>query len=189
MGKKRRKGEQRQGICVYCGKAGLITDDHVFPKAIFHQLDQAMITVAACFLCNQIKSLGDGDLRNYIVMDLGGSQHPDAEAMAEKMLRESNVRLRAWLRKQITNAGEADLVTEDGILVGTAATFDFNMDRIMVAQELTVRGLFFHEKRLALPFDCPIDVQHVPWQAAPNLVRDLNTAAPTRIQTKGNNAV
>lgn len=45
------------------------------------------------------------------------------------------------------------------------------------------------EKRLALPFDCPIDVQHVPWQAAPNLVRDLNTAAPTRIQTKGNNAV
>lgn len=149
MGKKRRKGEQRQGICVYCGKAGLITDDHVFPKAIFHQLDQAMITVAACFLCNQIKSLGDGDLRNYIVMDLGGSQHPDAEAMAEKMLRESNVRLRAWLRKQITNAGEADLVTEDGILVGTAATFDFNMDRIMVAQELTVRGLFFHEKREA----------------------------------------
>lgn len=73
MGKMRRKGEQRQNLCVYCGKAGLITDDHVFPKAIFRQLDNEMITVPACFLCNQTKSLDDCDLRNYIVMDLGGS--------------------------------------------------------------------------------------------------------------------
>jgi hypothetical protein len=122
-------------------------------------------------------------------MDIGGSQHPDAPALVEEMLKESNVRLRNWLRKQIANAEEVDLVTEDGIIVGKASTFDFNMDRIMVAQEMTVRGLYFHEKGVLLPFDCPIDGQYIPWHAAPSLVKNLSAAAPTRIQNKGNNTV
>lgn len=187
MSKKRKKGEQRQGTCIYCGRAGLITSDHVFPQAIFHLLDEHMITVPACDRCQQIKSLGDRDLRNYIVMDIGGSQHPDAPALVEEMLKESNVRLRNWLRKQIDNSEEVDLVTEDGIIVGKASTFDFNMNRIMVAQEMTVRGLYFYEKGVTLPLDCPVDVQYIPWQAAASLVKNLSAAAPTRIQTKGEN--
>lgn len=188
MSKKRKKREQRQGTCVYCGKDGPITHDHVFPRAIF-ELDEDMITVPACDSCQQIKSLGDRDLRNFTIMDIGGSQHPDAESMTEQMLKECNVRLRNWLRTQINGAEEVDLVTEDGIIVGMASTFDFNMDRIMVAQEMTVRGLYFYEEGVALPIDCPIDVQYVPWHAAPSLVKNLSTAAPTRIQSKGNNTV
>lgn len=187
MAKKRRKGEQGQGTCVYCGQVRPITDDHVFPQVIFHVLDDQMITVPACQACQQIKSLGDRDLRNFMLMDIGGSQHPDAEDMTAKMLRHTNVRFRNWIQKQIANAEEIDLVTEDGLIVGKASSFEFDMQRIEVAQAMTVRGLYFRETGSALPPDCPIHVQHVPWYAAPKFVSNMNRVAPTRFQTRGNN--
>ncbi len=189
MGKKRKKGEQRQGVCVYCGSDGLITVEHVFPKTIFLVLDKEMITVPACGSCNQIKSLGDGDLRNFIIMDVFGGEHPDAPAMLEKLLRKSNVRLRNWLQRQLVEAEDVELVTEGGIIVGNLSRIEFNGDRINVAQEMTVRGLYYHEFGVALPVDCPVDVQHVPWNAAPALVSGLDKAAPAGIRTKGNTTV
>ena len=33
--RKRRKAKQKQGTCVYCGKRGPITKDHVPPKSFF----------------------------------------------------------------------------------------------------------------------------------------------------------
>lgn len=183
----RPKGEQRQGVCVYCGKHGLVTSDHVFPQVIFLVLDEQMITVASCAECNQVKSLGDRDLRNFMILDIGGSQHPDANAMAEKMLTESNVRTRNWLRKQLETAKEVDLVTETGVILGKALKFDFNMGRIMIAQEMVVRGLYYHDRGVLLPLDSPIDIQHVPWQAAPQFVEGLNAKAPIRATVKGKN--
>lgn len=73
--------------------------------------------------------------------------------------------------------------------MGTVTALSFNTDRIVVAQEMTVRGLFFHEYGVTLPVDCPIDVEHVPWNAAPGLVSSLDQAAPSRIKIKGNATV
>jgi hypothetical protein len=187
MSKRRKKGEQRQGTCVYCGKEGPITDDHVFPQVIFLVLDEQMVTVPACAECQQIKSLGDRDLRNFVIMDIGGSQHPDAVQMAERMLKESNVRLRTWLRKQLDSAKDVDLVTDTGVIVGKAIEFPFNTDRIMVAQEMTVRGLYYHDKGEMLPPDCPIDVQHIPWHAAPEFIQRMSAATSIRPKVKGKN--
>ncbi len=78
MGKRRKKGERREGTCAYCLKEGPITVDHVFPHTIFLVLDEQMVTVPACDECQRVKSLGDADLRNFITLDIAGSQHPDA---------------------------------------------------------------------------------------------------------------
>ena len=48
---KKKKGEQKQGTCVYCGTEGPITDEHVFPEVIFHELDDNMVIVPACDAC------------------------------------------------------------------------------------------------------------------------------------------
>lgn len=87
MGKKRKKGEQRQGVCVYCGREGPITRDHVFPQAIFLVLDKEMITVPVCESCQQVKSLGDRDLQVFANVDVWGGQHPDAPMMLKKSSR------------------------------------------------------------------------------------------------------
>jgi hypothetical protein len=182
----RKKGERKQGTCVYCGKAGLITHDHVFPQVIFLELDKQMITVPACDDCQQIKSLGDRDLRTLIVMDVGGSQHPDALALVARMLDESNIRLRLWMQKTIETAAEADLVTETGIIVGKVLEFDFNKDRVMVSQGMTVRGLYYHEKGEMLPTDCPVDVEYIPWQIAPRFIQQASAVTKIELKTKGN---
>ena len=188
MGKKgRKKGEQAQGTCVYCGTEGPITDDHVFPEVIFLALDEQMVTVPACDKGRQIKSLGDRDLRNYILMDVGGSTHPDAIDMAARMLKESNVRLRNWVRKQIDTAKEVEFVTDTGVIVSKGIEFDFNMDRIMVAQEMVVRGLHYHEKSEILSPDCPVDVQHIPWQHAPKFVQGISAKTRLNPKIKGKN--
>jgi hypothetical protein len=186
MPKQRRmKGVQKHGVCVYCGEQGPITQDHVFPEVIFLVLDEQMITVPACSNCQQTKGLGDRDLRNFMIMDIGGSQHPDANEMAARMLKESNVRIRSWVRKQLESAKEVELVTDNGIIVGQAIEFGFNMDRIMVAQEMVVRGLYYHEKGMMLPQDCPVDVQHVPWQTAPKFVQRMSVATSILPKVKG----
>lgn len=176
-------------MCVYCGSEGPITRDHVFPQTIFLVLDKQMITVPACDSCQQVKSLGDRDLPVYSTIDVWGGQHPDAPLMLERILKKSSVRFRLWMQKELAQSEEVDLVTDDGIIVGTITAFRFNMDRIIRAQEMTIRGLFFHEYGVALPVDCPIDVEHVPWNAAPALVSGLAKAAPSPISTKGNTTV
>jgi hypothetical protein len=185
--RKRRKGERRQGTCTYCCKEGPITNDHVFPQAIFLVLDAQMITVPACEACQQIKSLGDRDLRNFILMDIGGSQHPDAPEMVERMLRESNPRVRNWVRRMIESAREVELVTDTGIAVGSALEMDFNMERIVAAQEMVVRGLYFHEKGQRMPPEAPIDIQYIPWQAALNFAQRLSASTAVTTKAKGRN--
>jgi hypothetical protein len=186
---RRNKGERTQGTCVYFGAEGPVTDDHVFPQAIFLTLDEQMITVPACDACQQKKSLGDRDLRNYILMGIGGITHPDAVEMAGRMLRESNVRLRNWVRKQIESARQVDLITDTGIVIGTAFEFNFNMDRIMAAQQMVVRGLHFHEKGEMLPSEAPIDIEHIPWHVAPKFVQNLSAKTAMNPKVKGKNVV
>ncbi len=148
-----------------------------------------MITVPACESCQQMKSLGDRDLQVFANLDVWGGQRPDAPMMLEKILRKANVRFRNWVQRELAQSEDVDLITEDGIIVGTITPLGFNTDRILVAQKMTVRGLFFHEYHTALPVDCPIDVEHVPWNAAHALVSGLDKAAPSRITTKGNTTV
>ncbi len=146
-----------------------------------------MVTVPACEACQKRKSLGDRDLRNFILMDVGGSEHPDAEEMTKKMLKSVNVRLRLWIQKQLTTAETIDLVTDDGIVVGSVLANDFNTDPMLLSQEMTVRGLYFHEKGMMLPPLCPFYVQHVPWHAAPKVIADMTAMAPTLFKSRGNN--
>lgn len=189
VGKRRRKGQQRQGVCVYCGTEGPVTDDHVFPGVIFRQPDTEMITVPACDDCNNKKSRGDRDLRNYILMDIGGSQHPDALALTEIMLRESNVRIRNWVRKTIDAAEDLDLVTDEGIIVGKALRFGFNDERILAAHQMVGRGLYYYEIGRLLPPDCPVFAERVPWNRSIQVVQTLHANAPTKISYRGNNTV
>jgi hypothetical protein len=128
----RKKREQRQGTCVYCGAVGPITSDHVFPELLFEQLDPHMVTVPACKPCNALKRGADEDLGLYVALDIGGSRRPYALALARKLIsHERNSRRRRWLARAMAEAVDVDLERDNGIIVGRVARGEFNSDRII----------------------------------------------------------
>jgi hypothetical protein len=158
MARSRAKGERRVDNCVYCGAVGPVTREDPIPKVLFRTLDKEMIKVPACFACNQRKSKGDRDLRNFVTLHIGGSRHPDAMAHAERMV-ESNQKTREWLERSLITAAPVPVPSEPD---GYGLEIDFNKERIFDSLALTVRGLYYHETGEMLPPECPVDVREVP---------------------------
>ena len=169
---KRKKGEQRQGTCAYCGKEGPITRDHVIPRTLFTVLDNQMVTVPACAACQIEKSRGERDLRNYCNWEIGGSMHPDAETHIRKVLEKADERTKEWLRKALAEAEEVILVDEDDNEVGRTWAIDFNTDRMVESLKFIFKGLYYvthNEQRL--PDGTPVEVTIVPWTIFPDFMR------------------
>lgn len=182
---KRKKGEQRTGTCVYCGAEGPVTKEHVFARRLFEVKDDEMLTVPACQPCNTKKELGDRDLDLYVTMHIGGSQHPDAMAHAERLLEKTNNRTKRWLRRSLEGATEIDLVTWDGIVLDGGIEFPFDTSRIIWSLEQTIRGLHFHETKIILPPTCSVFVEEIPWSNAPEFAHTRSQQVPFRPQGKG----
>ena len=186
---KRKKHEQREGTCVYCGKDGPITREHVFAERLFEVLDPQMVTVPACEPCNTKKELGDKDLDIYITGHIGGSQHPDAVAHARRIIEHANNRTKRWLRKSLREATPVDLVTDEGIVVDQAIEFPFNDERIIKALEMSIRGLHYYETETMLPVGYPVFVREISWSEAVTYVTELSKLVPVTPTVKGNHVV
>jgi len=183
--RKRRKGEQKQGTCVYCGKFGDITDDHVFPRNLFLVKDDQMVTVPACDRCQQIKELGDRDLWIFSTLDMGGSQHPD---MLEQLVKiyEYNERTAAWLERSFAEAEEVPLVTQAGLLIGTGLTFPFNQQRMLRTVGMMVRGAYYKETKHILPPETPVHAQYIPFHHTSSVLGQFGAIRQKDPVVKGN---
>ncbi|CAA9573284.1 MAG: hypothetical protein AVDCRST_MAG49-3865 [uncultured Thermomicrobiales bacterium] len=182
---KRQKGEQRRGTCVYCGKEGPITRDHVVPQTLFLVKDEQMLTVPSCSECQQEKARGERDLRNYCNLEIGGSMHPDAEAHLGKMIDSANVRARNGMRKALQAAEEVILVDEADNEVGRALDVDFSTDRMLKSLEFVFRGLYYAAVGQRLPDDSPVEVTVVPWAIFPSFMRTIGAMRQEAPAVKG----
>lgn len=165
---RRKKGEQRRGICAYCGTEGPITRDHVVPQTLFLVKDEQMVTVPACSDCQREKARGERDLRNYCNWEIGGSTHSDAEEHIRKMIEGADVRTKDWLRKALADAEAIILVNEEDNEVGRALAIDFTTDRMLRSLEFVFRGLYYVSTGQRLPDATPIEVTIVPWTIFPD---------------------
>lgn len=162
--------------------------DHVFPRTLFRKKDANMVTVQACLPCHDEKSLTEGDLRDFVSVDIGGAGHPDAlhHLMTVGRATASN-QSRVG---QIVNsrAVETAWTTDAGIYLGEAIaipTDDFR-EPVLQAVRWVVRGLYFYEVGQRLPTDCPVEVQHIPSDKASAVAANLAKLPPTTTGSRGN---
>lgn len=159
----------------------------MLPKVLFTTLDRNMITVPACTDCNQLKGLGDRDLRNYVNLHVAGAEHPNALTQVGRML--SHAATSEWLRRSLDDAEEIDIKTNAGIILGRAAQFEFNHERFIKSLEMTVRGLYHHHTKSSLSIDSPILFREIPIVNVPATLRHFEAVQPHANEVRGDRIV
>ncbi len=71
--------KKRLGICVYCGRNGPVTRDHIPPKNLFATRPSNLITVPACEKCNRAACKDDEYFRLTITSRSDIGEHPEAQ--------------------------------------------------------------------------------------------------------------
>src|SRR4051794_14639065 len=117
---KKQQRPRPQRTCVYCGKSEepdgeRFTRDHVLPRALFNAMDPQMITVLACAACQQEKSYGDNDLRDFVNLHYAGSEHPEAGQQLLKIVQ-STLEGRSKIGRAFMDGGRPrELLSSEGI--------------------------------------------------------------------------
>lgn len=150
---KHRKKE-KLGLCVYCGWEGIVTKDHIPPKALYPKsAHSSLLKISSCPTCNNGASKDDEYLRTMIALSTKGERtasldtlsaaavrslvRPEAVHFRESMLRD--------LRETFTPGPAGVLVP---VLLGNVdlTRFDKVIARI-------IKGIFFAERGTRLPSD------------------------------------
>lgn len=183
---KRRKGEQRQGTCIYCGVKGPIEDDHVFPRQWFLVKDPQMITVPACRGCQEFKALGDDDLLVAACISYRDGDHPDLLRHIEKIAR--HPRKAKWLKRAMAEALSVPETNDAGGLMGYGLAIPFNFHRIEKTLPMMIRGLFYTEKirDRMLPISTSVDAYLIPEEGRAEYVRRMTAIRRDEPRFKGN---
>jgi len=149
---KRKKA--RVGTCVYCGREGPITDDHIPPKCIFPEiLHKSLLKIPSCTGCNNGSSKDDEYLRTIIVLSARTHRDEALEQVTSRTVR-SLVRAEASGFREgiLTGLREMFAQNERGVFVpATFGRVDLTrLDRVITR---IIKGLFYAENSYRLPDD------------------------------------
>ena len=147
-------------MCAYCGSNPATTDDHVFPRSIFHPKEppKNLITVRACLACNQCYGASEEAFRNLIISG-SAYDHPDGRRVWEKV-HKSVRRNRKYFQDILEKATPASLKLRSGEIVQTISS-PVDPKPIYRVIEKIVRGIYFKKFGVPLPPDS-IQVWHEP---------------------------
>lgn len=163
---KRVKGNRRIGQCAYCGVFAEISTEHVIPKSLFTQpYPSHPIVVPACDRCNKDKSPHDDLLRDFLIFDFCGCQHPVAQTLFQtKALRSFRRNSSVLARTVVSDAQLEPLHTRGGIYLGTYPQVRINDTQVQTIFSTIVRGLYFDARRQRLPDNYVFQVRRIyPW--------------------------
>jgi len=157
-------------LCALCGVNQASTRDHVPPKAIFPKPRPTLITVPACFECNNSASDLDDLFKVYLSMHTAENNDIARQLFTEKTVR--TLRRNQNLLRRIHNESrrvpvrniQGELESRLGVL------WDSNVHTKVI--ERTIRGLYFHHSGSSLPSDSELKVQWlkgVPEEVVPML--------------------
>jgi hypothetical protein len=132
--------------CAFCDEPAT-TKDHVPPKSLFKTSPpDNLMTVPACFSCNNEASYDDQWFLNYLVSDDRIKNHPEAKelnnALTRSLKRPQSTGLQEYMDRSLKRF---PLITESGIYYGegTALENDFTRERRVLTR--IVKGLYYHE--------------------------------------------
>lgn len=160
------KGKRKTGQCAYCGEIKHLTRDHVIPLSLFTQpLPANLITVPACDNCNNAKSLNDDFLRDFLVCDVLGNQHPIAQNIFEEKVLSSQRQDSSVIAREILSKGKLEpFHTLGGIYLGDFPTTELDERRINAVFSTVVRGLYYSWRKQRIPDHYSFQIRrHFPW--------------------------
>jgi hypothetical protein len=159
---KSRLQADNRGQCIYCGRQGPTTSDHVPPKTLFPSpLPKNLITVPACRECNSAFSKDDEFFRLVLVIDEKTKGNPAREALVPAVKRSlARFRGQGLASALWSSTQSVERITAEGLYAG-AGTF-FTMDGKRLDRILTriAEGLYFHEFGHRVPQDHATSVIH-----------------------------
>ncbi|WP_409525160.1 hypothetical protein [Nitrincola sp. MINF-07-Sa-05] len=144
-------------ICAICGVRTASTKDHVPPKAIFPKPRPHLITVPACFECNNSASDFDDLFKVYLSLHAAENNDIARKLFSEKTVRtlQRNQRLLDKIKSESSRVAivnkSGDLESRMGVLWDSYAH-----DRVI---ERTIRGLYYHHSGHPIPSNCILQVQ------------------------------
>ncbi|MFO1000723.1 MAG: hypothetical protein U0936_10310 [Planctomycetaceae bacterium] len=169
------KAESRK-VCVYCGKNGRLTNDHVPPQNLFLKpRPNDLITVPACETCNRGASKDDEYFRLMLAIrqdagNTGPAQH--LWPTIERSLKRSQAH---GMTMSLLNATQLnDVETEAGVFLGAVPTYSVDSARLRSVVERITRGLYYNQFGKPLPYRDEVRVySDDDLRADPNLKRLL----------------
>jgi len=131
--------------CVYCGTDKDLTVDHVPPKLLLTPpYPKNLITVPACFPCNQSFQKDDEYTRAILAIDVRASKNPAAQSNLQAVLRSlQRPNARAFAEYLTRQAESSVILSQEGSPMGQV--FELDKARVNKTGERFVRALYFHE--------------------------------------------
>jgi hypothetical protein len=122
VGRSKRKGQPRTGVCAYCGKHGEISRDHVIPKCLFAGPlpSEGVPVVPACRVCNgNVKGRADTYLRDMLASDFAVMHNPVAQRALASFINSLDTNKSVLPRELNWQAQPVQLYSPQGIYLGT----------------------------------------------------------------------
>ena len=125
-------------ICTYCNSLAT-TIDHVPPSLIFPKPRPAnIITVPACYDCNNSASLDDEYFRLVTALEEKSGEHPDSIELLPVIIRSLNRRQAQGFRKTFARSQfDCDIFTESGLFLKSAIGYNVDKDRLKDTSKFT----------------------------------------------------
>lgn len=184
---------KRNDVCVYCGKNGAVTRDHVPPKCLFKPpLPADMITVAACPECHDSFKLEDEYFRTWIAMRRDVFDGPSGDFLWQKTLRSLKApEARAHRSMILSSLRQMEVHSEDGIYLGDAPGFQFPPSRPKATANRMLRGLFGYFMGHRVPDSHSVSILYDEFLKdrtvlrSPEVTEMLNVLASAPLQSRG----
>lgn len=162
------------GSCSYCGAEGELEPEHVVPRALFIDVNQANIIINACDACNGEKSDGENDLRDYMATAKRTKNHPVAKrlrSVIDKATKKGTSRVAA----RMMAAQSVPRMTQEGIYLGyDMLDNDDHFPEMERTLQYIVRGLHFHETKVPVLPSTEVDVRVMPYEIYPYVVNEFD---------------
>ena len=147
--------KRSRGTCVYCGRHGTLTRDHVPPRNLFGSTSEVqLVTIPCCTKCNGQASKDDEYFRRSLILRHDIPDNPITRELLEAVYRSwRNPRQRGFTRSFLRGVEEKEVYTEGGIYLGQVGTYNVEHHRLDRVVCRIIRGLFYHHSGYPVPRD------------------------------------
>jgi hypothetical protein len=145
--------KKRNRACVYCGKVGRVTDEHVPPECLFAEDDRKdLVKVPACADCNVGFSNDDEYFKVALALRDDVYEHPDVKAIIPSILRALQKPEKAGFRASFLKGfHEAYPRTASGLMLPKRGAYSVNPIRLDRVTARITKGLYYHHRGQRLP--------------------------------------
>jgi len=145
------------GFCVYCGKPGVLTIDHIPPKSLFpKEAHGYLLKVPSCDGCNRGASKDDEYLRTMIALSGKGERTKSLDVLSAAAIRSFARPEAAGFRESILRGVREEFVPGPAGLYIQAFFGDADLSRFDRVIARIVKGIFFSERGAPLRSDYKI---------------------------------